>query len=365
MWQLPEHVFVIAEAGVNHNGDVGRAMALVEAAADAGADAVKFQTFRADALATAAAPKAGYQERQTGKTESQLAMLRRLELSHEAHRELAAHCQACGVTFLSTPFDEASLDFLATSIRLPLIKIGSGDLTNAPLLLAVARHDLPVILSTGMSDLDEVADALGALSFGYGEPAAAQPGISAFRIALAQHRALLARRVVLLHCTTEYPAPMADTNLRAMHTLVARFGLPVGFSDHTQGITAAIAAVACGARVIEKHFTLDRALPGPDHKASLEPAELVTMVKAIRDVEIALGDGIKQPRPIELSNRPIARRSVVATSAIAAGAQINRDQLGLKRPGTGIEPAHLWDLVGRISNRDYAADEQIDPCLLT
>lgn len=365
MWQLPERVFVIAEAGVNHNGDAGRAMALVDAAADAGADAVKFQTFRADTLATAAAPKAVYQERQTGKAESQLAMLRRLELSHDAHRDLAARCHARGLTFLSTPFDEASLDFLAADMRLPLIKIGSGDLTNAPLLLAAARHDLPVILSTGMSDLDEVASALGALSFGYGEPAAAQPGVAAFQTALTRHQALLAQRVVLLHCTTEYPAPLADANLRAMHTLATRFGLPVGFSDHTQGITAAIAAVACGARVIEKHFTLDRALPGPDHKASLEPAELVAMVQAIRDVESALGDGTKQPRPVEISNRPIARRSVVATFAIAAGTPISRDQLGLKRPGTGIEPIHLWELVGRTSNRDYAADEQIDPCLLT
>jgi N-acetylneuraminate synthase len=365
MWQLPDQVFVIAEAGVNHNGDLARAMALVDAAADAGADAVKFQTFRADALATAAAPKAAYQERQTGGGETQLAMLRRLELGQEAHRELAARCQAHGLAFLSTPFDEASLDFLAVGMRLPLIKIGSGDLTNAPLLLSAARHGLPVILSTGMSDLDEVAIALGALAFGYGEVATAQPGIAAFRTALSRHQALLARRVTLLHCTTEYPAPIADTNLRAMHTLAQHFGLPVGFSDHTQGITAALAAVACGARVIEKHFTLDRTLPGPDHKASLEPPELVAMVRGIRDVELAMGDGDKQPRPVELSNRPIARRSVVAASVIPAGSKIRLDQLGLKRPGTGIGPAHLWDLVGRTSNRDYTADEQIDPCLLT
>jgi N-acetylneuraminate synthase len=353
MWQLPSRVFVIAEAGVNHNGDVARAMALVDAAADAGADAVKFQTFRADALG------------QTGSSESQLAMLRRLELGHEAHHQLAARCHERGIVFLSTPFDEASLDFLAEDMRLPLIKIGSGDLTNAPLLLAAAHHGLPVILSTGMSDLDEVAVALGALAFGYGEPAEARPGIAAFGAALSKHRTLLARRVTLLHCTTEYPAPIADTNLRAMHTLATRFDLPVGFSDHTQGITAALAAVACGARVIEKHFTLDRNLPGPDHKASLEPGELIAMVRGIRDVEMAMGDGDKQPRPVELSNRPIARRSVVASATIAAGTLITRDQLVLKRPGTGISPAHLWDLIGRTSNRDYAPDEQIDTCLLT
>lgn len=365
MWQLPERVFVIAEAGVNHNGDVARAMALVDAAADAGADAVKFQTFRADALATAAAPKAAYQERQTGAGESQLVMLRRLELNHEAHHQLAAHCRARGIGFLSTPFDSASLDFLAADMQLPLIKIGSGDLTNAPLLLEAARHGLPIILSTGMSDLNDIAAALGVLAFGYGEPVSAQPRIAAFHSALTRHQALLLSRVVLLHCTTEYPAPMADTNLRAMQTLTARFGLPVGFSDHTQGITAAIAAVACGARVIEKHFTLDRNLPGPDHKASLEPGELAAMVRGIRDAEVAMGDGDKKPRPVELSNRSIARRSVVATSTINAGATISIDQLGLKRPGTGISPAHLWDLVGVTSNRDYVADEQIDPCLLT
>ncbi|WP_341894450.1 N-acetylneuraminate synthase [Ferrovibrio terrae] len=365
MWQLPEQVFVIAEAGVNHNGDVARAMALVDAAADAGADAVKFQTFRADALATASAPKAAYQERQTGADESQLVMLRRLELSHEAHHQLAAHCRTRGITFLSTPFDGMSLDFLAADMRLPLIKIGSGDLTNAPLLLAVARHGLPIILSTGMSDLDEVAVALGALAFGYGEAASVQPSIAAFKAALSKRHALLAQHVILLHCTTEYPAPIADTNLRAMHTLATRFDLPVGFSDHTQGITAALAAVACGARVIEKHFTLDRNLPGPDHKASLEPDELIAMVRGIRDVEMAMGDGDKQPRPIELSNRSIARRSVVAATPIAAGAAISLNQLGLKRPGNGIDPAHLWDLIGVTSNRDYVADEQIDPCLLT
>lgn len=365
MWQLPERVFVIAEAGVNHNGSLERALALVDAAAEAGADAVKFQTFRADALVTANAPKAAYQVAQTGSSESQLGMLRRLELSRGAHEQLAARCREADITFLSTPFDEESLAFLASDMRLPVIKIGSGDLTNAPLLLATARQGLPVILSTGMSNLDEVAVALGVLAFGYGEAATAQPSIAAFKNALLAHHAELLRHVILLHCTTEYPAPMADTNLRAMNSLAAQFNLPIGFSDHTQGISAAIASVACGARVVEKHFTLNRNLPGPDHKASLEPAELAAMVRGIREVEMAMGDGDKQPRPAELSNRDIARRSVVAAVAIPTGTPITRDHLALKRPGTGISPTQLWDLLGRVSNRSYDPDEQIDPCLLT
>lgn len=364
MWQLPNHVFVIAEAGVNHNGELEGALALVDAAAAAGADAVKFQTFRASALVTASAPKAAYQAAQTGTGENQFEMLRRLELDKASHRALMARCAERGVMFLSTPFDGDSLYFLATDLQLPILKIGSGDLTNAPLLLQAARTGLPIILSTGMSGLEDVEVALGVLAFGYGE-SEATPNAAAFEQALPRHRPLLGSRVVLLHCTTEYPAPLDDTNLRAIARLAEHFGLPVGFSDHTAGINAAIAAVACGARVVEKHFTLDRHLPGPDHKASLEPHELTTMIRGIREVEIALGDGNKQLRPSEAGNRPVARRSIVAARPIPAGTRLETYHLCLKRPGTGLAPIRFWDLLGRTSNRDYAQDEQIDTCLLT
>jgi N-acetylneuraminate synthase len=302
--------------------------------------------------------------RNTGRDESQLAMLRRLELDADAHRALAEHCRRRGIGFLSTPFDPASLKFLAEEMGLTTIKVGSGDLTNAPLLLDIARRGLKVILSTGMSTGDEVEEALGALAFGYAG-SDDRPGASAFSGALARHLALLAGRVTLLHCTTDYPTRADDANLRAMESLRRRFGLTVGYSDHTEGTAVALAAVALGARVIEKHFTLDRALPGPDHQASLEPPELQDLVAGIRAVEQALGDGDKQPRPGELGNRGAARKSVVAARAIAAGAAIAADDLGVKRPGSGIPPARLWDLIGRRADRAYAADEQIDRCLLT
>ncbi|MBS4048010.1 MAG: N-acetylneuraminate synthase [Alphaproteobacteria bacterium] len=365
MWHLPEHVFVIAEAGVNHNGSLEAALALVDAAATAGADAVKFQTFRADALVTGNAPKAAYQVARTGESETQHEMLRRLELDRSAHHALMRRCHECGVIFLSTPFDAASLDFLAADLKLPVLKIGSGDLTNAPILLQAARHDLPVILSTGMSSIEDIEEALDVLAFGYGESKDANPGNTGFSHARRHHAALLKSRVTLLHCTTEYPAPMSHTNLRAIGQLAEHFGLPTGFSDHTAGINAAIAAVACGARVVEKHFTLDRNLPGPDHKASLEPEELTRMIQGIREIELALGDGEKRPQPSELDNRSIARRSIVAAKHIAAGTRFEIDHFDVKRPGTGLAPIRLWDLVGRASNRDYAKDEQIDPCLLT
>jgi N-acetylneuraminate synthase len=359
----PNRVFIIAEAGVNHNGDLSRALEMIDVAAKARADAVKFQTFSADALAVAHAPKATYQVQQTGYGESQHAMLKTLELSKEAHHALVDRCCECGIDFLSTPFDELSLSFLADDLTLKTIKIGSGDLTNAPLLIQAAQRGLRVILSTGMGTIDDVAVALGALAYGYSR-ATGRPGLAAFERALAENAGLLKDHVVLLHCTTAYPTNPDDVNLRAMNTLRDRFHLPVGYSDHTQGLAIAFAAAALGATIIEKHFTLDRSLPGPDHSASIEPSELVAMVSGIRQTELAIGDGQKLPRQSELGNRDVARKSVVAARPIAAGAALDAADLCVKRPGTGIPPARMWDLIGRTADRAYAPDETIDPCLL-
>jgi N-acetylneuraminate synthase len=348
--------FVIAEAGVNHNGSHALALQLVDAAADAGADAVKFQTFKADQLVSRQAPKADYQKRNTAEAESQLDMLRRLELAPEFHRELLERCRQRGIAFLSTPFELDSLAFLVNDLGLSLLKLPSGELTNAPFLLAAARTGTSIILSTGMADMVEVEQALGVLAAGY---LGMTPSRHAFAAAWAspEGRAAVAARVTLLHCTTEYPAPFASVNLRAMDSLAQRFGLPAGLSDHTTGISIAIAAAARGARVIEKHFTLDRALPGPDHAASLEPDELAVMVRSIREVETALGDGDKQPQACELANRAVARKSLVAARPIRAGEIFNADNVAIKRPGTGRSPMDYFDLLGQPASRDYAADE--------
>ena len=353
--------FVIAEAGVNHNGDLELARQLVDAAADAGADCVKFQTFKADKLASVSARKADYQQETTGSGESQLEMLRRLELSPQAHRDLMRRCAQRDIAFLSTPFDHDSLVFLAADLGLARLKFGSGELTNGPLLLAAARTELPLILSTGMATLGEVEAALAVLAWGWTADDG-QPGLEAFQRAWATDagRDAVARRLVLLQCTTEYPAPFADVNLRAMDTLARHFGVAVGFSDHTPGIAIPLAAVARGAAVIEKHFTLDRTMEGPDHRASLEPAELAAMVVGIRQVESALGDGVKAPAASELGNRAIARKGVVAARPIAAGACFTLDDLACKRPESSVPPMRLWDLVGRAAQRDYAPDDAID-----
>jgi N-acetylneuraminate synthase len=359
---VPDRVFIIAEAGVNHNGSLDRAFELVDAAADAGADAVKFQTFKADSLVSRAAPKAKYQVAATGTDESQHEMIRRLELDEAAHAALIAHCRKRRIEFLSTPFDPESLELLAGKFGIARIKLSSGDITNAPLLLLAARSGSPVILSTGMSTLEEVAAALGVLAFGYRE-ADAQPSLAAFErcFATAEGRAALEDKVVLLHCTTEYPAPMADVNLRAMGTLREAFGLPVGYSDHTPGIAIPTAAVALGAVVIEKHFTLDRSLPGPDHKASLEPDELKNMVQAIREVEAALGSPIKQPAPSELGNRAVARKSLVAARDIVMGEVFTSENLAVKRPGDGVSPVRYWEWLGKMADRNYRRDEKVGP----
>ncbi len=353
-------VYVIAEAGVNHNGDLAKALALVDVAATAGADAVKFQTFTASSVISIHAEKAAYQKQTTDAAESQVDMVAKLELSHADHTQLANRCGERGIAFLSTPFDLDSLDFLVNEMGLTALKISSGEITNAPLLLAAARSGRDIILSTGMSTLDEVREALGALAFGYASDTGATPDTAEFTRALEQADALQGK-VTLLHCTTEYPTPYEDVNLRAMDSLGEAFGLTVGLSDHTAGIAVAIAAVARGAKVIEKHFTLDRALPGPDHAASLEPDELTAMVAAIRATEAALGDGNKRLMPSEAANRDIARKSLVALRPIAEGEKYTEQNLTAKRPGNGLSPMAYWRILGTVAARDYDVDELIEP----
>jgi N-acetylneuraminate synthase len=353
--------FLIAEAGVNHNGELRLALELVDIAAKAGVDAVKFQTFRADRLVARGARKAEYQRKTTGDASTQYEMLKALELSRDDFKAISTHCIKHGIQFLSTPFDVESVDFLVNEIGMPIVKLPSGEITNAPLLLRVAATGEKVILSTGMSTIADIEMALGVLAFGYLRQDI-KPSIEAFKGAycssLGQRE--LKNHITLLHCTTEYPAPLNEVNLRAMDTMSAVFGLPVGYSDHTTGIACAIAAVARGATVIEKHFTLDRSLPGPDHKASLEPDELSQMTKSIREVEMALGDFLKVPSTSELANIPIARKSVVAACNINRGQEFKLSMFDLKRPGDGIPPTQLWALLGKRAIRDFLPDEMIE-----
>jgi len=353
--------FIIAEAGVNHNGSLDLARQLIDVAARARADAVKFQTFRAGEVISSKAPKAIYQRRTTGTEESQLEMVRKLELDENAHRSLIDHCRSRGIQFLSTPFDLKSVDLLAVTLDLPQLKLASGEITNGPLLLKAARTGKPIILSTGMSTLEEVETALGVLAFGYARDVE-KPSLNAFASAYRSEegRRALRKKVSLLHCTTEYPAPYDEVNLRAMETLRVTFGLPVGLSDHTTGIAVPIAAVALGAVIIEKHFTMDHDLPGPDHRASLEPDELDAMVAGIRQVEAALGSPQKMPAPAEMINRDIVRRSLVAACDIQKGDVFTEKTLAAKRPGTGISPLYYWQWIGRHAERDYREDEIIE-----
>lgn len=329
--------YIIAEAGVNHNGSLDLALQLVEAASDAGADAVKFQTFKADALVTKTTSKAEYQTANTGNSESQHSMLSELELSAADHDVLIDHCQKKNITFLSTGFDTESLKLLQ-SLDLPRYKIPSGEITNLPLLRQLASFGKPLIVSTGMATLEEIAETLAAL-----EAAGVQRC-----------------DITLLHCTTQYPTPMENVNLRAMLSMGEQFkGVEIGYSDHTLGIEVPIAAAALGAIVIEKHFTLDRAMPGPDHAASLEPDELKAMVTAIQNIQRALGDGRKQPSAAELATRKVARKSIVAAKAISAGETLTEDNLTVKRAEGGISPM-LWDTVlGTLSNQSYCEDQPI------
>ncbi len=357
-----QRVFVIAEAGVNHNGDPAMAMRLIEAAVEAGADAVKFQSFTAARLVSPAAPKARYQQATTAESESQFEMLRKLELTAAQQRALAAHCGTRGIEFMSTPFDEQAVAFLSQDVGVQRLKVASGEITNGPLLLAVARCGLPVILSTGMSTLDEVRAALGVLAFGFTAAPDVRPSAEAFAQAYESEagRRALDGKVTLLHCTSEYPAPHDEANLRAMATLREAFGLPVGLSDHSIGPLVPLAAAALGAGVIEKHLTLDRGLPGPDHLASTAPADFAEMVAGIRTVEAALGSPDKRPTASELANRAVARRSLVALSPIRAGETFDESNLAARRPGTGATPLRYWDLLGTRAARDYAAGEAIE-----
>jgi len=351
--------FLIAEAGVNHNGSIELAKKLIDAAVIAGADAVKFQSFVASSIVTAGASKAEYQITNTGSKESQLEMLKKLELSHSQQRELHQYCQRSGIQFLSTPFDSASLNFLTADLGLETIKVGSGELTNAPFLFEVARLAKNIILSTGMSTLDEVADALGVIAFVMTD--SKNPSVSSFKSALASSEGwkAVASKVTLLHCTTDYPTVPSDVNLRAMLTLREKFDCQAGFSDHSVGIHLAVAAVAMGATVIEKHLTIDRNLPGPDHKASLEPSEFKNLVDQVRDLENAFGDGTKRPTEVELKNKKIARRSLVALKAIKTGDVFTSENISIKRPGTGRSPFEYWSLLGTKATSDIAENEVI------
>jgi len=354
-----ERVYIIAEAGVNHNGRKDMAFSLVDAAAAAGADAVKFQTFNARKLAAKSAPKAAYQKTRTDEQESQQAMLAKLELPLEWHLELQSHAHSKGVEFLSTAFDEDSLGFLS-GLGMPVFKVPSGELTNAPLLWQFARTGKPLILSTGMAFLSEVEEALAVVAHALSspeEPAAIEDVWRCWSV--AENRQRLLHHVTLLHCTSQYPTAPAEVNLLAMDTLASAFGLDVGYSDHTEGTLIPFAAVARGAKVIEKHFTLDRALPGPDHMASLEPSELKSMVAGIRALQLALGDKAKAPQASEWDTRRAARQQVVAVRDIRKGAILARHDLGTARCGAGLAPNTLWGLVGKEADRDYVAGESI------
>ena len=332
-------MFIIAEAGVNHNGSIKIAKKLIDAAADAGADAVKFQTFQVDKVVTVVANKAEYQIKNTGVNESQYEMLKRLELSLDDHKSLISYCVDKSIIFISTPFDEESVDML-NDLDMGIFKIPSGEITNKPLIKYIASKRKPTILSTGMSYLEEVEKAIGWIDQVWSEQK-------------------VKPELTLLHCVSSYPAPIEDTNLLAMQTMGKAFGLPVGYSDHTMGIEAPIAAVAMGAKVIEKHITLDRNMEGPDHKASLEPSEFRSMVQSIRNIEKALGDGIKKPAKSEEDVRQVARRSLVATRDIKAGESITSSDIIVKRPADGIPPEFREIIVNMKPKRDISADSTI------
>lgn len=337
MIAVTNRTVIIAEAGVNHNGEIEIAKQLIDVAAEAGADYVKFQTFNADRIVTRSAVKAEYQQKSAKSSETQYEMLKKLELSFEMHKELISHCEQKSIKFLSTGFDPESIDMLI-ELGQQLIKIPSGEITNLPFLRHIGSLRLPVILSSGMSTMDEIGGALSILYEG---------GLSRDRI-------------TVLHCTTEYPTPMDEVNLRAMNSIATRFGVSVGYSDHTLGLEVAISAVALGATVVEKHFTIDRSLTGPDHKASLEPTELTEMVKAIRNIEVALGSDVKEPTISEVKNLRVGRKSIVAVRKIEIGEIFSASNLVVKRPGDGLSPMQ-WDrLMGQIARREYLPDEKID-----
>lgn len=329
---------IIAEAGVNHNGDMGLAKKLIEVAAAAGVDYVKFQTFKAEKLVTKTAQRATYQDKNTGDGDSQFEMLKKLELNDEMHTQLIAYCQQKNIQFLSTAFDLESMDYLK-SIGITLAKIPSGEITNLPYLKKIAQLFPEIIMSTGMADMQEIKEAYTVLL----------------------DNGAKKENITILHCNTEYPTPMEDVNLRAMLHIQKELEVNIGYSDHTLGIEVPIAAVALGATVIEKHFTLDRTLPGPDHAASLEPDELIAMVQAIRNTEKALlGSGVKEPSPSESKNKPIARKSIVALQPIKKGVVFTQENIGIKRPGTGISPMQWDEVLGQEAKQDFEGDDLIE-----
>lgn len=352
---------IIAEAGVNHNGREDMALGLIDAAKAAGADCVKFQTFVPSEVISRRAGKAEYQKQSTDPGESMLQMVTGLRLDLPTHHRLLKRCEEVGIAFLSSPFDLRSIALLVHELGCSRLKIPSGEVTNLPYLLAAARSGCSLVVSSGMSRLAEVEQALGALAFGYLEPEKA-PSLAACAEAYVsvEGQQALRNKVTLLHCTTEYPTPFEDVNLRAVDTMRSAFGLPVGLSDHTPGIAIAMAAAAREAAVIEKHFTLDTSLPGPDHKASIEPDELTALVEGVRAVEAALGDGVKRPAPSEIKNISIARKCLVARTTIAAGEPFTEANLAVKRCAGPISPEFYWDWLGRAAGRDYEPDEAIE-----
>ncbi|ALU43234.1 N-acetylneuraminate synthase [Pseudoalteromonas rubra] len=352
---------IIAEAGVNHNGSDELAFKLVDAAHEAGADIVKFQTFKAKNLVTESAKQADYQVANTGKQESQFSMLKRLELSYETHHKLVKYCQELGIEFLSTAFDSESLDFLVNDLGITRLKLPSGEITNAPLVLEHARTGCDLIVSTGMATLSDIEYVLSVIAYGYLHPNGDPTDELLIEAYFSeQGKALLKEKVTLLHCTTEYPAPYDDINLNAMDTMKDAFKLSVGYSDHSEGIVVPISAVAKGAVLIEKHFTTDKSLPGPDHKASLDPVELKAMVDGIRIAQRVLGDGIKGPRPLEIKNKEVARKSLVVVQPLKAGEVITQEHITVKRPGDGMPPSLYWKVLNTKASQDYQVGQLLD-----
>lgn len=353
---------IIAEAGVNHNGSLALALELVDAAIAADVDIVKFQTFQSKSLVTADAQQAKYQSENTDKVESQQEMLSRLELTFDEHLTIKTYCDNNNIEYLSTAFDSESLKFLVDKLNLSRLKIPSGEINNAPFILEHAQTGCDLIISTGMSTINEIEVALGVIAFGLLYPNNEKPpSKSNFQQAFESQKGqeLLRKKVIVLHCTTEYPAPLPQVNLAAMALIKETFKLPVGYSDHTEGIVVPVVAVAHGACIVEKHFTLSRDLDGPDHKASIEPDELCEMVNNIRVAELVVGDKVKEPSLIEEQNKAVIRKSIVAKVPILSGEKFSSKNITVMRPGTGLSPMNYWQLIGKKTNRAFAAGELI------
>lgn len=359
--QPKDSTYIIAEIGVNHNGSLSQAFELIEAAANSGADAAKIQIFRAGSIATKGVDVAEYQKSAGRSRQTQYEMLENLELTYDEIQQLHDKSVKIGIDFLATPFDEESLNFLTNVLEIKNIKISSSEITNAPFLLEISRVAEQILLSTGMCDMSDIENALSVLSFGFMNDEETDPSIDEFKKAFRSYEAreVLKEKVSLLHCSTSYPTPTEDANLRAITTLRAAFGLDVGYSDHTMGIHIAPAAVVLGARIVEKHLTLDRDQIGPDHKCSLDPKEFKTFVSAIRDIEGAMGNGVKVASPLEWENASVVRKSIVAGRSIARGEPFTRENLAVKRSGGGMSPFMYWSLIGKTAEKSYEYDELI------